>query len=58
MDLMGDDAKRRAFAAAAHASVQDRTWPALNAELVRHYREVIAASPVSAGRSTSEGAGL
>ncbi len=28
-DLIGDDAKRRAFAAAAHASVQDRTWPAL-----------------------------
>ena len=35
MDLMGDDAKRRAFAAAAHASVQGRTWPALSAELVR-----------------------
>ena len=28
-DLMGDDAKRRAFAAAAHASVQGRTWSAL-----------------------------
>jgi phosphatidylinositol alpha 1,6-mannosyltransferase len=42
MDLMGDDAKRRAFAAAAYASVQGRTWPALSAELVRHYKDVIA----------------
>ena len=46
MDLMGDDAKRRAFATAAHASVQGRTWPALCAELIRHYREVIG-QPVS-----------
>jgi len=46
MDLMGDHAKRRAFAAAAHASVQGRTWPALSAELVRHYRSVIAGEPV------------
>jgi phosphatidylinositol alpha 1,6-mannosyltransferase len=46
MDLMGDDAKRRAFAAAAHASVQGRTWPALSAELVRHYRAVMAGEPV------------
>jgi phosphatidylinositol alpha 1,6-mannosyltransferase len=45
LDLMGDDAKRRAFAAAAHASVQDRTWPALCRELVRHYQEAIAAAP-------------
>ncbi|HEY9355877.1 MAG TPA: glycosyltransferase family 1 protein [Arthrobacter sp.] len=48
MDLIGDDAKRRAFAAAAHASVQDRTWPALSAELVRHYRSVIAGKPAVA----------
>ncbi|MDQ0770138.1 phosphatidylinositol alpha 1,6-mannosyltransferase [Pseudarthrobacter defluvii] len=47
-DLTGDDAKRRAFAAAAHASVQDRTWPALCMELVQHYEEAIAAVPVSA----------
>lgn len=40
-DLMGDDAKRRAFATAAHASVQGRTWPVLSAELVRHYSDVI-----------------
>jgi len=41
MDLMGDDAKRRAFAAAAHASVQGRTWAALGAELVGHYEAMI-----------------
>lgn len=41
MDLMGDDAKRRAFAAAAHASVQGRTWSVLGAELVAHYESVI-----------------
>ncbi|MGO4230876.1 glycosyltransferase family 4 protein [Arthrobacter sp. YAF34] len=41
MDLMGDDAKRRAFAAAAHASVQGRTWSVLGAELVGHYQAVI-----------------
>ncbi|MEJ1179199.1 MULTISPECIES: glycosyltransferase family 4 protein [unclassified Pseudarthrobacter] len=48
MDLIGDDAKRRAFAEAAHASVQDRTWPALSAELVRHYRSVISGEPMLA----------
>jgi phosphatidylinositol alpha 1,6-mannosyltransferase len=40
-DLRGDDAKRRAFGAAARASVQGRTWPALSAELVRQYQSVI-----------------
>ncbi|NYD79006.1 glycosyltransferase family 4 protein [Arthrobacter cupressi] len=40
-DLMGDDAKRRAFGTAALASVQGRTWPALSAELVRQYQAVI-----------------
>ncbi|EFJ38924.1 hypothetical protein VOLCADRAFT_101522, partial [Volvox carteri f. nagariensis] len=32
-DLIGDDAKRRAFATAATASVQGRTWPVLSADL-------------------------
>lgn len=50
VDLMGDDAKRRAFAAAAHASVQDRTWPALSAELVRHYSAAIREGAAGAGR--------
>ena len=58
VDLMGDDAKRRAFATAAHASVQDRTWPALCTELVRHYEDVIAGTPVSVGSGTTEGAAL
>ncbi|MFJ6028415.1 glycosyltransferase family 4 protein [Pseudarthrobacter sp. NPDC092424] len=50
VDLMGDDAKRRAFASAAHASVQDRTWPALSAELVRHYTAAISEGAPAAGR--------
>ena len=57
-DLMGDDAKRRAFGAAAHASVQDRTWPALCRELVRHYTDVIASGPVRTGTTNAKGARL
>jgi len=40
-DLIGDDAKRAAFAAAAHASMQTRTWPVLCEALVDHYRSVV-----------------
>ena len=58
MDLMGDDAKRRAFGAAAHASVQHRTWPALSAELMGHYREVISASPLAGLHGSRRGAAL
>ncbi|TLM73349.1 glycosyltransferase family 1 protein [Pseudarthrobacter sp. NamB4] len=58
LDLMGDDAKRRAFAAAAHASVQDRTWPALCAELVRHYTEAITDGPLPTGPANTKGARL
>jgi phosphatidylinositol alpha 1,6-mannosyltransferase len=36
-DLVGDDAKRAAFGAAAHASVQDRTWDVLGDRLLEHY---------------------
>ncbi|HET8878422.1 MAG TPA: glycosyltransferase family 1 protein [Arthrobacter sp.] len=61
-DLAGDDAKRRAFAAAAHTSVQGRTWHALGEELVEHYDAVTraAADPArpSGPRSTSKGATL
>ncbi|MGN6442844.1 MAG: alpha-mannosyltransferase, partial [Arthrobacter sp.] len=58
-DLVGDDAKRRAFASAAHASVQDRTWPALCSELIHHYEEAIAAAaPVPAGSINTKGANL
>ncbi|WP_138443218.1 glycosyltransferase family 4 protein [Sinomonas susongensis] len=42
-DLIGDDAKRAAFAEAALRSVQGRTWSSISAQLVRHYDEVIAA---------------
>ncbi|MET4097523.1 phosphatidylinositol alpha 1,6-mannosyltransferase [Arthrobacter sp. UYCu712] len=62
-DLTGDDAKRRAFAAAAHASVQGRTWSALGAELVQHYQAVMSETAGDrAGRSpespTPQGATL
>ncbi|TQJ57975.1 phosphatidylinositol alpha 1,6-mannosyltransferase [Arthrobacter sp. SLBN-83] len=58
-DLMGDDAKRRAFASAAHASVQGRTWPALCSELIHHYEEAIAAAgPVPASSINTKGANL
>jgi phosphatidylinositol alpha 1,6-mannosyltransferase len=57
-DLVGDDAKRRAFAVAAHASVQGRTWPALCAELVQHYVEAIAAVDFPVRPINSKGAKL
>ncbi|MHA7276494.1 glycosyltransferase family 4 protein [Arthrobacter sp. HLT1-21] len=41
VDLVGDDAKRQAFAEAAFASVQGRTWPVLCELLVQHYEQVI-----------------
>ncbi|MCU1532691.1 MAG: glycosyltransferase family 1 protein [Arthrobacter sp.] len=50
MDLMGDDAKRRAFAVAAHASVQGRTWAALGDELVQHYQAVLACDRAESGK--------
>lgn len=42
-DLIGDDAKRAAFAEAALRSVKGRTWPVICGQLVRHYDDVIAA---------------
>lgn len=42
LDLIGDDAKRRAFGAAARESVAHRTWAALGDELLAHYESVIA----------------
>ncbi|GAC1484635.1 MAG: hypothetical protein NVS1B16_14000 [Pseudarthrobacter sp.] len=58
LDLMGDDAKRRAFATAAHASVQDRTWPALCALLEEQYGEVIASHPVIGPAESKRGVSL
>jgi phosphatidylinositol alpha 1,6-mannosyltransferase len=40
-DLIGDDAKRAAFSAAAFTSVQGRTWPVICELLVHHYEEAI-----------------
>ncbi len=47
-DLLGDDAKRRAFAVAARASVAHRTWARLGEELVGHYRDAVAGRLVPA----------
>ncbi|WDF34316.1 glycosyltransferase family 1 protein [Arthrobacter agilis] len=42
VDLVGDDAKRAAFAQAAFASVQGRTWPVLCESLIQHYEETMS----------------
>lgn len=42
LDLLGDDAKRAAFAEAARRSVQGRSWRAISAQLIRHYDDVIS----------------
>lgn len=41
-DLMGDDAKRAAFAEAAFDSVQGRTWPVVCELLLHHYHSAIS----------------
>jgi phosphatidylinositol alpha 1,6-mannosyltransferase len=48
-DLVGDESKRRAFARAARESVSGRTWDALGAQLVGHYRDAIALRPIDDG---------
>jgi phosphatidylinositol alpha 1,6-mannosyltransferase len=55
LDLVGDDAKRRAFAVSARASVAHRTWSRLGDELLGHYRDAIAhgaVTPVTAAVSS------
>lgn len=49
LDLVGDPAKRRAFAAAARASVAHRTWRSLGDQLLVHYAEA-RARQVQSGR--------
>lgn len=44
IDLIGDDAKRAAFASAARESTIERTWRNVCAELVAHYQEAMAMS--------------
>lgn len=41
LDLIGDDAKRAAFGAAAFDQVQDRSWHAVCEELICHYTQAI-----------------
>jgi phosphatidylinositol alpha 1,6-mannosyltransferase len=41
-DLVGDDAKRRAFGEAARAAVAGRSWTAVGDELIEHYRHAKA----------------
>ncbi|WP_194408920.1 glycosyltransferase [Microbacterium cremeum] len=50
-DLVGDDGKRRAFAAAARESVRARTWAALCERLVEHYDEARTLRPLDDARS-------
>ena len=45
-DLVGDEAKRRAFARAARDSVRDRTWAALSQQLLTHYEEARMLRPI------------
>ncbi|MHA7177771.1 glycosyltransferase family 4 protein [Arthrobacter sp. Sr24] len=46
VDLMGDDAKRAAFAAAAFQQVQGRSWAVVGDQLMDHYVHAIAAGSV------------
>lgn len=39
--LVGDDAARSAFAAAAHRDVQGRTWEAISNQLIGHYARAV-----------------
>jgi len=43
-DLIGDDAKRRAFGDTARASTLDRSWESICTELVGHYTKAISMS--------------
>ncbi|EPH15751.1 MULTISPECIES: glycosyltransferase family 4 protein [Dermabacter] len=47
-DLLGDDAKREHFAAAAQDSVRQRTWPVLAEQLLGFYREAARVHEASA----------
>lgn len=49
-DLLGDDTKRRAFGTAARAAVVGRSWGAVCAELVEHYRAVLRSGTALPGR--------
>ncbi|WP_127472622.1 glycosyltransferase [Microbacterium sulfonylureivorans] len=46
VDLVGDEGKRRAFAASAGESVRHRTWEALCRQLVGHYEDARTLRPI------------
>ncbi|WP_448004127.1 glycosyltransferase [Agromyces bauzanensis] len=50
-DLVGDDAKRRAFGARARLAVRGRGWDVLGDELIAHYDDAVATRE-AAGRRT------
>jgi phosphatidylinositol alpha 1,6-mannosyltransferase len=54
LDLVGDPAKRRAFAEVARTSVAHRTWFALGEELLGHYRDAVAVTSLPS-RPASDG---
>lgn len=49
-DLIGDEFKRRAFGRAARASVIDRSWTSICAELLGHYSTAIEAPRITSAR--------
>ncbi|QTE30092.1 glycosyltransferase family 4 protein [Pengzhenrongella sicca] len=49
VDLAGDQAKRQAMGAAAHAAVRARTWPVVCDRLLLHYERAVSLAAV-AGR--------
>lgn len=52
LDLLGDDSKRAAFAAAAQESVRKRTWPVLSEQLLGYYSRAIEAKRWEKARGT------
>lgn len=51
-DLVGDDSKRRAFAAAARDSVAERSWERLGDELLGHFADVRRRRGLGVGRAS------
>lgn len=60
IDLVHDDAKRRAFSVAARESVAHRTWSSVGDQLLEHYAHAIghAAAAVTPPRAVPSEAGL
>jgi len=58
IDLVGDEAKRLAFAESARASVAHRTWAKLGDELIGHYENAMVIKARGSLRPVSPFAGL